>query len=135
MKEISVRGSSSHLLIHLPPIAVNVLSIAATILIAYLHWQERDNHPLLIYGLSLILGGAFGNLVDRGLALFNLYGYNGVVDFIDICLFVDSYRWYIFNIADLSVSIGMILYIYYSYVTINRYRHDYIYCCRTFAFV
>ena len=63
--------------------------------------------------LNFILGGAIGNLIDRGLTLFNLYGYKGVVDFIDIG--IGSYRWYIFNIADLSVSIGISIFVFCSY--------------------
>ena len=62
--------------------------------------------------LSFILGGALGNLVDRGLNLFNLFSYQGVIDFIDIGLFQYSLRYpYIFNIADLSVTIGISIYI------------------------
>ena len=61
--------------------------------------------------LSLILGGAIGNLIDRSFTLFNLFGYNGVIDFIDLG-FGDSFRWpYIFNLADMSVSIGIIIFI------------------------
>ena len=77
------------------------------------------NNALIRYesfSLSLILGGAIGNLIDRGFTLFSLFGYSGVIDFIDIGLFEHSYRWYIFNIADLSVSVGIALYIFYSYI-------------------
>ena len=45
-----------------------------------------------------------------------MFNYGGVIDFIDIGLFENSWRWYIFNIADLSVSIGILLYIFYSYI-------------------
>ena len=69
--------------------------------------------------LSLILGGAIGNLIDRGFTLFGIFSYGGVIDFIDMGLFESSWRWYIFNIADLSVSMGIILYIFYSYVYSN----------------
>ena len=40
-------------------------------------------------------------------------GYEGVVDFIDIG--INSYRWYIFNIADTSITIGIILYFILEY--------------------
>ncbi len=46
-------------------ILVVVLSFGATICIGYLHWQERNNHPLIVNGLGLILGGAIGNLIDK----------------------------------------------------------------------
>jgi len=61
---------------------VAILSIIATIFIAYLHWQERNNHPLIVIGLGLILGGAIGNLIDRSSVFFTQH-YTGVIDFID----------------------------------------------------
>ena len=54
-----------------------------------------------IYGylIALILGGSLGNLFDR------IY-YYAVPDFID--LHVGNYHWYIFNIADIFITIGII---------------------------
>jgi signal peptidase II len=51
-------------------------------------------------GLALILGGAFGNLIDRV-----LYGY--VVDFLDF--YVGAWHWPAFNVADSAISIGAAL--------------------------
>ena len=90
---------------------VALLSVAATILIAYLHWKERNNHPLIVNGLGLILGGAIGNLIDRSYIFFS-GTYEGVVDFIDVG--AGSFRWYTFNIADSAVTIGVILYLLHS---------------------
>ena len=87
------------------------LSFAATIVIAYLHWQERNNPPLIVNGLGLILGGAIGNLIDRSYILFP-GTYEGVVDFIDVG--VGDFRWYTFNIADSAVTVGVILYLLHS---------------------
>ena len=92
-------------------LAVTILSFVATFFIAYFHWKERFNHPLIVIGLSLILGGAIGNLIDRSSIFFTEY-YEGVVDFIDVG--IGSIRWYTFNIADASVTIGIILYFYHS---------------------
>ena len=92
---------------------VAILSIIATIFIAYLHWQERNNHPLIVIGLGLILGGAIGNLIDRSSVFFTQH-YTGVVDFIDIGISL-SMRWYIFNIADSAITIGIILYLIHSF--------------------
>ena len=97
-------------------IIVTLLSIAATILIAYLHWQERNNHPMIMYGLSLILGGAIGNLIDRSNIFFSAT-YGGVVDFIDVGS--NGFRWYTFNIADSAVTIGIILYLLHSFFIIK----------------
>jgi len=50
--------------------------------------------------LSLILGGAIGNLYDR-----IAYGY--VVDFIDV--YYQSWHWPVFNIADCAISVGVVM--------------------------
>ena len=75
--------------------------------------------------LTFILGGAIGNLIDRGFALFGLFGYQGVIDFIDVGLLEHSYRWYIFNIADLSVSIGIGYYIFCSFFCSRLNQSEY----------
>ena len=75
--------------------------------------------------LSFILGGALGNLVDRGLYLFNLFGYSGVIDFIDIGLFDHSFRYpYIFNVADLGVTIGITIYLLSSILDKTKETHE-----------
>jgi signal peptidase II len=50
------------------------------------------------FGLSLLLGGAIGNLIDR-----LIYGY--VIDFIDISF--GRFHWPAFNVADSSLTIGI----------------------------
>ena len=50
---------------------VTIMSFIATIFVAYLHWQERFNHPLIVTGWALILGGAIGNLIDRSTIFFS----------------------------------------------------------------
>ena len=52
-------------------ILITILSFVATLFIIYIHWKERFNHPLIVTGLSLILGGAIGNLIDRSAILFS----------------------------------------------------------------
>ena len=89
-------------------IFVTVLSFLATLFIAYFHWQERFNHPLIVTSLSLILGGAIGNFIDRS-TIFFTENYEGVVDFIDVGF--GASRWYTFNIADSAVTVGIILYL------------------------
>ena len=60
--------------------------------------------------LLLIIGGAIGNITDR---IFRGY----VVDFIDF--HINGVHWYVFNIADSSVTIGL-LFLLYSSIIIQR---------------
>ena len=51
-------------------------------------------------GFSLIFGGSLGNIFDR------LY-YSAVIDFIDI--HINNFHWFIFNFADIFISLGVIM--------------------------
>ena len=51
------------------------------------------------YLIALIIGGSLGNLFDR------IY-YNAVPDFLD--LHIGNYHWFIFNIADIFITVGII---------------------------
>jgi signal peptidase II len=72
------------------------LSVGAIIIIIYLLMKSTYN----IFGLSLVLGGAIGNLIDRVV-------FGKVVDFIDFS--VGSFHWFAFNIADAALTIGILL--------------------------
>ena len=86
---------------------LTTLSIIMTFVLVYFFWLEKNSHYVMKLSLSLIISGALGNLIDRILA-------GKVIDFIHIK--IGSYwEWYIFNIADTSVSIGMILFIFHSF--------------------
>ena len=96
-----------------------ILTILTFVIIFFLFFYLKD---LIMKGsseslpISFILGGALGNAFDRLLTLFPKLNYRGVIDFIDLG-YSDCYycRWYIFNIADLSISIGLIIIIYQSF--------------------
>ena len=79
-----------------------MIGIAALALVAIsLYARQLGSHEKLSrYGLALILGGAFGNLIDRAIA-----GY--VVDFVDV-YWGDAHFW-AFNVADAAITIGAIL--------------------------
>ncbi len=79
-----------------------VLSLAATILILYYFYRERTNHLGIRISLALVLGGAIGNLIDRIV-------FGQVVDFLDFGL--GKYRFFVFNVADSAVTIGVILFL------------------------
>ena len=84
------------------------VSLLMTVFLGWYFWQQKDSHFTLRLSLALILAGAIGNLIDRIL-------FGTVVDFFDFM--IGSYHWYIFNVADASVTIGMVLYIYSSIIT------------------
>ncbi len=97
----------------------SLISVAARFGILYYLYRSRTEPLGFRIALALILGGAVGNLIDRVFygVLFNeapLF-YGKVVDFLDVDFFnitIGSYhmsRWPVFNIADASVSVGVIL--------------------------
>jgi signal peptidase II len=71
-----------------------IVAVAAIGFVVHLLVKRTYN----TFGLSLILGGAIGNLIDRVL-------YGQVVDFIDFS--IGSYHWPAFNVADSSLTIGI----------------------------
>lgn len=75
--------------------------IVSIILAAWLYRTENQTR-LLLTGISLILGGAVGNLLDR-----SLHGY--VIDFID--LYYKNHHFATFNIADSAICIGAGLFV------------------------
>ncbi|MFO7262825.1 MAG: signal peptidase II [Bacillaceae bacterium G1] len=76
-----------------------VVTVAVVAVIVYAFWKMRHDEPLC-WSLSLILGGAVGNLLDR-------IRFGEVVDFIDVRIF--GYHYPIFNVADSAVVIGGVL--------------------------
>jgi len=98
---------------------LSVFTLLASIGILYYLYKSREQKFIVRVALALILGGAIGNLIDRTFyGLFYGYApifYGKVVDFLnadffDFTIFGRTYdRWPIFNIADASVSIGVVL--------------------------
>jgi signal peptidase II len=73
-----------------------IVAVAAIVFVVSLLMKRVYN----TFGLSLILGGAVGNLIDRVL-------YGQVVDFVDFS--VGSYHWPAFNVADSALTVGIII--------------------------
>jgi signal peptidase II len=82
------------------PVMLSALSLAALVAIAVYFWRLPKSARLPRLALSLVLGGAVGNLVDRA-----RLGY--VVDFIHV--YWREYQWPDFNVADSSITIGVTL--------------------------
>ena len=78
-----------------------LFSIVAALVILWMFWRHRDMGLLRCVALSLIFGGAIGNLVDRLNA-------GEVVDFIEIG--VAHWHWPVFNVADMAVTSGVALF-------------------------
>ncbi|MDD1635375.1 MAG: signal peptidase II [Methylococcaceae bacterium] len=76
------------------------LALVISVVIAVWLARLKQHETLLAVALSLILGGAIGNLIDR-LA----YGY--VIDFLDV--YYQTWHWPAFNIADSAITLGVIL--------------------------
>ena len=85
------------------------ISVIAVLFVVKILIDSINEPKLIQFSLSLILGGALGNLIDRFFTTFNFMGYKGVIDFIDIG--INDYRFYIFNFADFFISLGIILYL------------------------
>ncbi len=83
---------------------ITVASIASAVIIYLLRQEKGSNLSKL--SLSLILGGALGNLIDR-----ISHGY--VVDFLSF--HINSYYWPAFNIADSAITLGAVLLIWDSF--------------------
>ncbi len=75
-------------------------SILALVVVSALLWKNSHSLSTTTIGLSLILGGAMGNLWDRMVS-------GHVVDFLDF--YVGSYHWPAFNVADSAIVVGAIL--------------------------
>ncbi|MCC7006329.1 MAG: lipoprotein signal peptidase [Ottowia sp.] len=74
------------------------IGIIATLFISHMLLRNPYNKRLCV-GLSMLLGGAIGNVIDR-----LRYGY--VIDFIDA--YIGTWHWPAFNIADSAITIGVI---------------------------
>src|ERR1039457_2484958 len=73
------------------------LSLVAMVIVSVLLWKQRRALTITGIALSLILGGAVGNLWDRVAS-------GRVVDF--LLFYVKQYQWPVFNLADSAIVVG-----------------------------
>jgi signal peptidase II len=91
------------------PMFVLVL-IAAVVVIVYFLSKTGNNDRLLVVSLSLILGGAIGNSIDR-------FRLRYVTDFIDFHWFGNpALHWPPFNLSDSAITIGVILILFDTFI-------------------
>jgi signal peptidase II len=72
-------------------------SIAAAVWLSF--WLRRAAGRVEALSLGLIIGGALGNVIDR-------IAYGAVADFVHI-FWGDSFSWYVFNVADAAIVVGV----------------------------
>ena len=89
----------------------NYLTIFIFIIIVLILFWIIKSKGIQKYALSMISGGALGNLFDRIL-------YRAVPDFID--LHINNFHWFIFNIADIFITIGVFLMILSEFTVKDR---------------
>jgi signal peptidase II len=79
-------------------ILLALLGMAALVVVAAYFARAGDHQTLLLVALSLVMGGAIGNLVDRVL-------FGAVTDFLD--LYLGTRHWPTFNLADSAITVGI----------------------------
>jgi len=88
----------------------NLLTIIISVIIFIIFIMMIQQKGLKKYALSMIFGGALGNIYDR---IF----FKAVPDFIDF--HIADFHWFIFNIADIFITVGVIFMIFCELVGIN----------------
>ena len=84
------------------------LILTAVISVVLFFWLKKSESKLESMAISMVLGGAIGNFIDR-----LLFGH--VIDFLDV--YYQSHHWPAFNVADMAISGGVVLLIISSFKT------------------
>jgi signal peptidase II len=89
----------------------NFLSILIAIIILVIFFMIVQNNNIKKYPLLMIFAGAIGNLYDR-------ITYKAVPDFIDF--HIGEFHWFIFNVADIFISLGVFFMILIELIDNNK---------------
>ncbi len=96
-------------------IVYNFITLIISLIIVVILFMMWKNNNIQRYFLALVAGGALGNLYDRIV-------YTAVPDFID--LHFQGFHWFVFNIADIFITIGILCLIlvevFYNNISINE---------------
>ncbi|MCE3256352.1 MAG: signal peptidase Aspartic peptidase family [Nitrobacter vulgaris] len=94
-----------------PAAAAILLAIKAVAVVLLAVWMARSHTRMATIGLGLIIGGAIGNAIDR-------FAYGAVMDFalFHLQFAGKSYNWYVFNLADVAIVVGVIALLYDSFL-------------------
>ena len=93
----------------------NILTLFIIFVIIIIFYMITQSRGLQKYSLLMILGGALGNVFDRIL-------YKSVPDFIDF--HINEFHWFIFNVADIFITIGVICMILTELIASNKKKHE-----------
>ena len=93
----------------------NILSLIISIIVVILVIMSLKSDGLKKYSLLMIVGGALGNLHDR---IF----FNAVPDFIDF--HIGQFHWFVFNVADIFITFGIIIMIIIEIFDKNKGSND-----------
>ena len=89
----------------------NILTLVILVIILIIFFMITQSNGIKKFALLMILGGALGNVYDR---LF----YKAVPDFIDFHL--ENFHWFIFNLADIFISLGIIFMILLEFIDVRK---------------
>ena len=87
---------------------MTVLILIITLIVFYLMIKSHGKEKI---GYLMIVGGSLGNLFDR-------FMYSSVPDFIDI--HINNYHWFIFNVADIFITLGVIMLISLEFLKMKK---------------
>ena len=89
----------------------NILTILIILVTLIIFWMILQSKRFERLAFIMIFGGSLGNIFDR---LF----YSAVPDFIDF--HIKNFHWFIFNVADIFITIGVIMLIYHEVFLKNK---------------
>ena len=89
----------------------NLLSLLIVIIVLVIFFMIIKNDNIKKYPLLMIFAGAIGNLYDR-------IAYKAVPDFIDF--HIEEFHWFIFNVADIFISLGVFCMILFELIDNNK---------------
>ncbi|MBR1601766.1 MAG: signal peptidase II [Alphaproteobacteria bacterium] len=93
-------------------LGIVVLSAISLIVSAFLlYWMYNENNKLKIVSLGMIIGGAWGNVVDR-------IRFGAVLDFLDF--HYETHHWPAFNLADTFICVGAFILILWELFYANK---------------
>ena len=93
----------------------NILSLIILLIVAILVLMTLKSQGFKRYSLLMIVGGALGNLHDRIM-------FKAVPDFIDF--HVGSFHWFIFNVADIFITVGVISMVILEFTNNNKQKNE-----------